>query len=83
MSSLSQKKFSIDSEQIQLLESYREWGFLDQSSMVREALNRLSNDLRKNKQKDKMAKKARELVSEYNTDKELTVFTDLDSEEFL
>ncbi|EFI33941.1 conserved hypothetical protein [Desulfonatronospira thiodismutans ASO3-1] len=83
MSSLSQKKFSIDSEQIQLLESYREWGFLDQSSMVREALNRLSNDLRKNKQKDKMAKKARELVSEYNTDKEFTVFTDLDSEEFL
>ncbi|WP_291323102.1 hypothetical protein [Desulfonatronospira sp.] len=83
MSSLSQKKFSIDSEQIQLLESYREWGFLDQSSMVREALNRLSNDLRKNKQKDKMAQKARELVSEYNTDKELTVFTDLDSEEFL
>ena len=83
MSSLSQKKFSIDSEQIQLLESYREWGFLDQSSMVREALNRLSNDLRKNKQKDKMAQKARELVSEYNTDKEFTVFTDLDSEEFL
>ncbi len=30
-----------------------------------------------------MAQKARELVFEYNTDKELTAFTDLDSEDFL
>jgi len=30
-----------------------------------------------------MAQKARELVSEYTTDKELTPFTDLDGEDFL
>ncbi len=83
MSNLSQKKFSINSEQKQFLENYREWGFSDQSSMVREALNRLIKDLRKNKQKNQMAQKARELVSEYNTDKELTAFSDLDSEDFL
>lgn len=83
MSTLSQKKFSINSEQKQFLENYREWGFSDQSSMVREALNRLIKDLRKNKQKKQMAQKARELVSEYNTDKELTAFTDLDCEDFL
>ena len=83
MPTLSQKKFSINSEQKQFLENYREWGFSDQSSMVREALNRLIKDLRKNKQKKQMAQKARELVSEYKTDKELNAFTDLDSEDFL
>ena len=38
MAALTQKKFSISSEQKLFLENYRQWGFTDQSSIVREAL---------------------------------------------
>ena len=38
MAALTQKKISISSEQKQFLEHYRQWGFTDQSSIVREAL---------------------------------------------
>ena len=83
MTTLSQKKVSISSEQKQFLEDYRQWGFADQSSIVREALSRYIGELKTGQRKTQMAQKARELVSEYTTDKELTGFTDLDGEDFL
>ena len=83
MATLTQKKISISSEQKQFLENYRQWGFTDQSSIVREALTRFIRELKTSQRKTQMAQKARELVSEYTTDKELTGFTDLDSEDFL
>ena len=83
MATLTQKKISISSEQKQFLENYREWGFTDQSSIVREALTLFIRELKTNQRKTQMAQKARELVSEYTTDKELTGFTDLDGEDFL
>ena len=83
MATLTQKKISISSEQKQFLENYRQWGFTDQSSIVREALTLFIRELKTNQRKTQMAKKARELVSEYTTDKELTGFTDLDGEDFL
>ena len=83
MTTLTQKKISISSEQKQFLENYRQWGFVDQSSIVREALARYIRELKTIHRKTQMAKKARELVSEYTTDEELTGFTDLDGEDFL
>ena len=83
MATLTQKKISISSEQKQFLENYRQWGFTDQSSIVREALTLFIRELKTNQRKTQMAQKARELVSEYTTDKELTGFTDLDGEDFL
>ena len=83
MASLTQKKISISSEQKQFLENYRQWGFTDQSSIVREALTLFIKELRTTQQKTQMAQKARELVSEYTTNKELISFTDLDGDDFL
>ena len=83
MATLTQKKISISFEQKKFLENYRQWGFTDQSSIVREALTLFIRELKANKRKTQMAQKARELVSEYTTDKELTGFTDLDGEDFL
>jgi metal-responsive CopG/Arc/MetJ family transcriptional regulator len=83
MATLTQKKISISSEQKQFLENYRQWGFTDQSSIVREALNQFIKELKTKQRKSQMAQKARQLLSDYTTDKELTTFTDLDSEDFL
>ena len=83
MTTLTQKKFSISLDQRKFLETYKQWGFTDQSSIVREALTRFIRELKTSQRKTQMAQKARELVSEYTTDKELTPFTDLDGEDFL
>jgi len=83
MATLTQKKISISSEQKLFLENYRQWGFTDQSSIVREALNQFIKELKTKQRKRQMAQKARQLLSDYTTDKELTTFTDLDSEDFL
>jgi len=82
MITFTQKKFSISSEQKQFLENYRQWGFTDQSSIVREALTRFINEIKTRQRKSRMAQKARELISDYTTDKELTAFSDLDGEDF-
>lgn len=83
MSPLIQKKLSISLEQKQFLENYRQWGFTDQSSIVREALTLFIKELKTKQRKNQIAQKARELLPEYITEKELTTFTDLDGEDFI
>ena len=83
MTILTQKKISINAEQCKFLESYRQWGFSDQSSIVREALSRYMKEIKTRHRKAQLAQKARELVGDYEQDKELTGFTDLDGEDFL
>jgi hypothetical protein len=82
MATLTQKKISISSDQNEFLENYKQWGFTDQSSIVREALTRFIKEVKIKQRKSQMAEKAKELLSDYKTDKELTVFTDLDGEDF-
>ena len=65
------------------MENYKEWGFTDQSSIVREALTRFIKEVKIKQRKRQMAEKASELLSDYETDKELTTFTDLGGEDFL
>lgn len=83
MQSLNQKKFSINSEQKKFLENYRHWGFSDQSSIVREALDRFIVDTKTKKRKRQIKQKSRELLPDYLDDKKLTALTDLDDEDFL
>ena len=83
MTKLAQKKISITSEQNEFLENYKRWGFTDQSSIVREALTQFIKDVKTKQRKSQMAEKARELLADYGTDKELTAFTDLDGEDFI
>lgn len=83
MGALTQKKFSISIQHRQFLEHCKEWGFSDQSSFVREALERFIKELKTKRQKAQMEQKAHELLTEYSEDKELTVFTELDSEDVL
>ena len=82
MATLTQKKISISSDQNEFLENYKKWGFTDQSSIVREALTRFIKEVKTKQRKSQMAEKAKELLSDYKTDKELTAFTDLDDEDF-
>ena len=83
MTTLTQKKISISSEQNEFLENYKQWGFTDQSSIVREALTQFIKEVKTRQRKSQMAQKARELLSDYRTDKELTNFTELDGEDFI
>ena len=83
MATLTQKKISISSDQNEFLENYKQWGFTDQSSIVREALTRFIKEVKTKERKNQMAQKAQELLSDYRSDKELTTFKDLDGEDFL
>ena len=83
MAPLTQKKISISSEQNEFLENYKQWGFTDQSSIVREALTQLIKEVKTRQRKSQMAQKASELLSDYRTDKELATFTELDGEDFI
>ena len=83
MALLTQKKISISSEQNEFLENYKQWGFTDQSSIVREALTQFIKEAKTRRRKSQMAQKASELLSDYRTDKELATFTELDGEDFI
>jgi metal-responsive CopG/Arc/MetJ family transcriptional regulator len=83
MAALTQKKISISREQNKFLENFKQWGYTDQSSIVREALTQFIKEAKTRQRKSQMTQKARELLSDYVTDKELTTFTDLDGEDFL
>lgn len=83
MVTLIQKKISITNEQKQFLESYKKWGFSDQSSIIREALSLFISELETKEKKALMTQKAQELLSDYTKDKDLIAFTDLDGEDFL
>lgn len=82
MEAVTQKKFSINASQKEFLAEYKRWGFSDQSSIIREALDRFMREIKAMERKDLMKKKANELLSDYANDKKLTVFTDLDGEDF-
>ena len=83
METVTQKKFSINVNQKEFLADYKKWGFSDQSSIVREALDRFIREIRTRERKGLIKKKASELLPDYADDKELTVLTDLDGENFL
>jgi len=46
---MRQAKFSCKENQIEFLNNYKEYGFKDKSAMIREALNRLKDELESRK----------------------------------
>ena len=52
METVTQKKFSINVNQQEFLADYKKWGFSDQSSTVREALDRSIREIRTRERKD-------------------------------
>jgi len=76
MTTLTQKKISISSEQNEFLENFKQWGFTDQSSIVREALTQFIKEVKTKQRKSQMTEKAKELLSDYKTDKELKIIWD-------
>ena len=83
MGGFVQTKVSITDEQKNFIENFKKWGFSDQSSIIREALNIFIRKLEASRRKTLMNQKAEELLSDYAEDRELTTFTDLDGEDFL
>jgi len=82
MGALIQKKISITNEQKQFLESYKKWGFSDQSSIIREALSLFISEFETREKKASMTQKAQELLSDYTKDKDFIAFTNLDGEDW-
>ena len=83
MGGFVQTKVSITDEQKNFIENFKKWGFSDQSSIIRKALNLFIRELEASRRKTLMNQKAEELLSDYAEDRELTTFTDLDGEDFL
>ena len=52
METVTQKKFSINVNQKGFLADYKKWGFSDQSSIVREALDRFIREIRTRERKE-------------------------------
>ena len=75
MRKLTQKKFSISIEQKRFLENYHRWGYSDQSSIVRAALDSFKKELEAAERKTLMMKKAQELSEDYKENGGLTVFS--------
>ena len=75
MRKLTQKKFSISIEQKGFLENCRRWGYSDQSSIVRAALDSFMKELEAAERKTLMKRKAQELSADYKEEGGLTVFS--------
>ena len=73
-----QAKLSIHEDQAVFLSSYKEHGFKDKSSMMREALNLLKKELESNKLRE-----SADLYAEiYSEDAELKALTDAAAKEW-
>ena len=57
METVTQKKFSINVNQKEFLTDYKKWGFSDQSSILRETLDRFIREIRTRERKDLIKKK--------------------------
>ena len=55
------------------LENYQKWGYYDQSSIVRDALNRFMKEMTDRERKRQMEKKANELSPDYKEGGSLAV----------
>ena len=63
MGALIQKKISITNEHKQFIENYKKWGFSDQSSIIRKALNHFINDFKIKERKTPMQAFGRNQIS--------------------
>lgn len=81
MEIMIQKKITLKKEQGAFLATCKKFGFSDQSSMVRAALDVFIKEIERKRRRDKISQKAKELASLYNEDTNLTVFTAIDGDD--
>jgi hypothetical protein len=77
-----QKKVSIKPEQEAFLAACKEFGFPDQSSVVRAALDDFIKENKRKKRRIQMGKKAQELSELYHQDNDLAAFNAIDGDDF-
>jgi len=83
MSAMVQKKISIKREQEAFLAACKKFGFADQSSLVRTALDNFIKETKKKQRRDQITRKAGELAALYDQNADLTAFTAIDGDDFL
>ena len=82
MGVMIQKKITIKKEQGIFLTACKEFGFTDQSSLVRAALDVFIEETKRKQRRAKISQKAGELAALYNEDSDLTAFTKIDGDDF-
>ncbi len=82
MTIMVQKKLTVKKEQAAFLETCKEFGFTDQSSMVRAALDIFIKKIKRKHRRAKISQKAAELATLYCKDTDLTAFTSIDGDVF-
>ena len=83
MEMMIQKKITLKKEQGAFLATCKKFGFADQSSMVRAALDVFIKEIERKRRRDKISQKVKELAALYNEDTNLTVFSTIDGDNFL
>ena len=82
MASMVQKKISFDRKQAAFLAACKDFGFEDQSSLVRTAVDDFMREMKRRRLRSQIAAKAAELLDLYCNDEELTAFTAIDGDDF-
>ena len=82
MSTMVQKKITIKPEQEAFLAACKEFGFTDQSSLVRAALDDFMKEIKRKQRRAQIKRKAVELAALYDQDSDLTAFTAIDGDDF-
>lgn len=77
-----QKKISFEEQQSKIIEHYKEYGFRDQSDMVRCALKNMIRELEKEKRALRLQREAEEAAHLYQRGAELTFLMDIEGEDF-
>jgi Arc/MetJ-type ribon-helix-helix transcriptional regulator len=83
MHAMVQKKITIKREQEAFLAACREFGFADQSSLIRAALDDFIKETKRKQRRALITQKAGELAGLYGQNSDLTAFTAIDSDDFL
>ena len=82
MSTMVQKKITIKQEQVAFLSACKKFGFADQSSLIRAALDDFIKETKRKHRRAQISRKAGELASLYGQHTDLTAFTAIDGDDF-
>ena len=82
MSAMVQKKITIKREQEAFLAACRKFGFADQSSLIRAALDDFMNETKRKQRRAQITRKAGELAALYGQNADLTAFFAIDGDDF-
>lgn len=75
MSTMVQKKITIKREQETILAAYKKFGFADQSSLIRAALDDFIKETKRKQRRAQITRKAEELAALYCNSADLIAFS--------